>query len=97
MTADQTVTKTGWRSLREMHEHYLAQPFYEEGKSANELIGSYAALRQTMSASRPDLCPRSGPRRRRLCAGATREWEAVGFCHRKGRQCRANVVDENNT
>lgn len=38
---DQNVSKTCWRSLKQMHEYYLAEPRYDEGKSAADLVRSY--------------------------------------------------------
>src|SRR5690242_5472881 len=38
---DQNGSNTCWRSLKAMHEHYLAQPRYDEGKSAADLVRSY--------------------------------------------------------
>lgn len=38
---DQVVEKSRWRPFKDLHEHYLAQPFYEDGKSAAQLIRTY--------------------------------------------------------
>ena len=43
---DQNGSKSCWRSLKAMHEHYLAHTLNEEGKSADELIRSYREQRR---------------------------------------------------
>lgn len=43
---DQNGSKSCWRSLKAMHEHYLARTLNEEGKSADELICSYREQRR---------------------------------------------------
>jgi hypothetical protein len=47
---DQVVEKSCWRAIKEMYEYYFAQPFYEEGKSAAELIRSYREQKWTRRA-----------------------------------------------